>query len=116
MSAAFQVLAPDSPLHETALDHTFPLWHDSLTREHYGQYNRAQFRTGWGATHLERVGLVADGVLISSAKRYRLRVRLDGRSVDAIGIGAVFTPPHLRGHRHAAALIDPGAGRVAAAA
>jgi GNAT superfamily N-acetyltransferase len=106
MSPAFHVLAPDSPLHEAALDHTFPLWHDSLTRAHYGRYNRAQFRTAWGATHLERVGLVANGVLLSSAKRYRLRVRLDGRAVVAIGIGAVFTPPHLRGRRHAAALIE----------
>ena len=56
------MLAPESPLHETALDHTFPLWHDSLTRVQYGRYNRAQFRTAWGAAHLERVGLVADAV------------------------------------------------------
>jgi GNAT superfamily N-acetyltransferase len=106
MSPAFQVLAPDSPLHEAALDHTYPLWHDSLTRADYGRYNRAQLRTAWGAAHLERVGLVADGVLLSSAKRYRLRVRVDGRPVDAVGIGAVFTPPHLRSRGHAAALIE----------
>ena len=105
-SAAFQVLAPESPLHEAALDHTYPLWHDSLTREQYGRYNRAQFRTAWGATHLDRVGLVSDGVLLASAKRYRLRMRVDGRTIDTIGIGAVFTPPHLRGRGHAAALIE----------
>jgi GNAT superfamily N-acetyltransferase len=104
-AALFHVLAPESALHDAALDHTYPLWHDSLTREQYGRYNRAQFRTAWGATHLDRVGLVADGALLASAKRYRLRLRLDGRTVGTIGIGAVFTPPHLRGRGHAAALI-----------
>jgi GNAT superfamily N-acetyltransferase len=118
MSPAFQVLPPESPLHAAALDHTYPLWHDSLTRAQYGRYNRAQFRTVWGATHLERVGLVADDVLLSSAKRYRLRMRLDGRPIDTIGIGAVFTPPHLRGRGHAAALVEyiVAAGRADGAA
>ena len=114
----FQVLLPDTPLYEQALDHTFPQWNDSLTREDYGRYNRAQLRTAWGARHLQRVGLVADGTLLASAKQYRLRVRVDGRTVDTIGIGAVFTPPALRGRGHAAALLQQilEAGRDAGAA
>jgi len=106
MSPFLQVLSPDHPLHEHALDHTFPLWNDSLTREHYGQYNRAQLLTPWGSRHLERVGLVSDGALLASAKRYRVRVRIDDRTVDTIGLGAVFTPPARRGRGHAATLIE----------
>src|SRR6476659_4734395 len=93
-----QVLAPGDVLHDHALDHTFPLWNDSLTREQYARYNLAQLRTTWGAQHLQRVGLVSKGTLLASAKRYRVRVRVDGRIVDTVGIGAVFTPPEHRGH------------------
>jgi GNAT superfamily N-acetyltransferase len=106
MAPGFQVLSPDDPLHDQALDHTFAQWNDLLTREGYAQYNRAQLRTAWGARHLQRVGLVSNGILLSSAKRYRVSVRLDGRTVPTIGIGAVFTPPEHRGRGHAAALIE----------
>jgi GNAT superfamily N-acetyltransferase len=106
MTPVFQVLPPDGALHEQALDHTFPHWNDSLTREQYGRYNRAQLRTDWGVKHLRRVGLVDGSNLLASAKQYRVRVRVDGRTVDTIGIGAVFTPPALRGRGYAAALIE----------
>ena len=106
MVPAFKVLSPDDPLHDQALDHTFAQWNDLLTREGYAQYNRAQLRTAWGSQHLERVGLVSNGVLLVSAKRYRVTMRLDGRAVPTIGIGAVFTPAEHRGRGHAAALID----------
>src|ERR687898_2630481 len=106
MVPAFKVLSPDDPLHDQALGHTFAQWNDLLTREGYAQYNRAQLRTSWGAQHLQRVGLVSDGMLLASAKRYRVSVRLDGRTVPTIGIGAVFTPPEHRGRGHAAALIE----------
>ena len=106
MAPAFQVLAADDPLHDQALDHTFPQWNDLLTREGYAQYNRAQLRTTWGSQHLQRVGLVSSGVVLASAKRYRVNVHLDGRTVAAIGIGAVFTPPGHRGRGHAASLVE----------
>ena len=106
MAPAFHVLSADDPLHDQALDQTFAQWNDQLTREGYAQYNRAQLRTAWGARHLERVGLVSDGLLLASAKRYQVSVRLGGRTVPTIGIGAVFTPPEHRRHGHAAALIE----------
>ena len=106
MAPAFHVLSADDPLHDQALDQTFAQWNDQLTREGYAQYNRAQLRTAWGAQHLERVGLVSDGLLLASAKRYRVSVRLGGCTVPTIGIGAVFTPPEHRRQGHAAALIE----------
>jgi predicted N-acetyltransferase YhbS len=94
------------PLLEQALDESWTLWNDGLTRPAYGAYNAAQLRTRWGAAHLARVGLVEGGRLLASAKRYALTVWLDGRRMPALGIGAVFTPPALRGRGHAPALIE----------
>jgi predicted N-acetyltransferase YhbS len=97
---------PLQPLLEQALDESWTLWHDGLTRRAYGAYNAAQLKTRWGAAHLARVGLVDGGRLLASAKRYALTVWLDGRRIPALGIGAVFTPPALRGRGHAPALVE----------
>ena len=105
-----QILNGARPRHnrllDQILDESWPQWGDGLTRRAYGQYNAAQLRTPWGRTHLARVALVEDGRLLASAKRYRFTMRLDGREVPAVGIGAVFTPPAARGRGHAARLIE----------
>ena len=89
------------------LDHTFPIWNEGLTRDAYGKWNGAQLRTPWGRDHLHRFALVDDeGALLASAKRYRLDVTLDGREARMAGIGAVFTPPELRGRGYASRLIE----------
>ena len=80
------------------LDLTYPIWHEGLTRAAYGRWNAAQMRTAWGARSLQRFALVDDrGELLSTAKRYRFRARLDGRTVAMCGIGALFTPADRRG-------------------
>jgi predicted N-acetyltransferase YhbS len=94
----------DHLLHQV-LDESWPQWGDGLSRRAYGQYNAAQLQTAWGRTHLARVALVEADRLLASAKRYRFTVRLDGREMPAIGIGAVFTPPAARGRGHAARLV-----------
>jgi predicted N-acetyltransferase YhbS len=100
------VVAQDAIL-ERILDTTFPVWHDGLTRRAYGQLNDAQMRTAWGAAHLHRVALVdASGTVLSSAKRYRLTASLRGRAVRVCGIGAVFTPPDVRGRGYASELVS----------
>lgn len=88
------------------LDETYPLWGEGLTRRAYGAYNHAQMETPWGRTHLRRLALVEDGRLLATAKRYDLTVRSYGRAIPTVGIGAVFTPPQLRGKGHATAIID----------
>ena len=101
------VVAANGQLLEQILDETYPTWHEGLTRQAYGQWNIAQTRTPWAKRSLERVALVDDvGALLSSAKRYRFAARLDGRDVQVLGIGAVFTPPGQRGRGHASALIQ----------
>ena len=79
------------------LDDTFPIWNDGLQFDRYVQFWDAQLRTAWGATHLDRVALVDGDDVITSAKRYDLSARVDGRIRRVLGIGAVFTTPARRG-------------------
>lgn len=89
------------------LDETHEIWADGLNRSAYGRYNLTQLRTPWGACNLHRLALLDDqGRVLSSAKRYDLRARLDGREIDMVGIGAVFTPPAMRGRGHAREIVE----------
>lgn len=97
---------------EEILDETFPQWGDGLTRKSYAQWNAAQMRTPWGRQHLHRVALVERGERLASAKRYDFSMRVDDRTVRALGIGAVFTPPALRGRGHARQLIELMCGQA----
>lgn len=102
-----RIVAPEGPLLDHILDHTYSVWHEGLSRPAYGQWNAAQRRTRWGRARLDRVALVADdGTLLSTAKHYRFDVRLRGVDGWMWGLGAVFTPPDLRGRGYAAQLIE----------
>jgi GNAT superfamily N-acetyltransferase len=102
-----KVVVADGPLLEQIIGLTFPIWNEGLTEHGYSQWNAAQSRTPWGRTHLQRFALVDDdGRLMATAKRYRYRVRLDGRTGWMAGIGAVFTPPLRRRKGYAAQLIE----------
>ena len=102
-----QLVPADGAILRQILDESHAIWSDGLTPHGYAQFNAAQLRTPWGARHLRRVALLDDaGSLLTSAKRYALRVRLDGRTLDAVGIGAVYTPAHQRGKGFAPAIIE----------
>ena len=90
--------AASGPHLEQILRESHPLWGDGLGLDQYFRYWDAQLRTPWGATHLDRVALVEQGFVTSSAKRYDLSARIDGRIRRILGIGAVFTSPSRRGH------------------
>jgi GNAT superfamily N-acetyltransferase len=94
------------PVLTAVLDETYPIWGEGLTRRAYGAYNHAQMETAWGRTHLQRLALVEGETVLASAKRYDLTVRSYGTLIPTLGIGAVFTPPLLRGKGHAKALVD----------
>ena len=102
-----RLVRAEGPLLDRILDHTYPVWNEGLTRAAYGKWNTAQLRTPWGQEHLHRFALVDEaGELLASAKRYRFDARLDGREVQMAGLGAVFTPPALRGRGYAAQVIE----------
>jgi len=91
---------------EQVLDDTFPLWNDGLSRENYAKSWAAQLKTPWGRTHLDRVALMDGPHVLSSAKRYDLSLRLDGRIRRVLGIGAVFSATAHRGHGYARELLQ----------
>ena len=102
-----KLVRAEGPLLDQILDLTFPIWADGLSRHNYARYNDAQMRTPWGKDRLGRFALVdRDGRLLTSAKRYDVTVRLDGREIEAIALGAVFTPEEERGNGYAPVLIE----------
>jgi len=100
------VTVADEAVHEQILDLTYPLWGEGLTRQAYGTWNRGQMTTPWGRTHLERVALVDQGHLLSSAKRYHFDALVAGVRERVVGVGAVFTPAARRGQGYARVLIE----------
>lgn len=93
----FQVVPATGLVLEQVLTDTYPLWSDGLSRENYAKAWAAQLRTPWGQNHLDRVALVDGPHVLSSAKRYDLSLRIDGRIRRVLGIGAVFTAAAHRG-------------------
>jgi GNAT superfamily N-acetyltransferase len=101
-----RIVTAEGQLLESILDLTYPTWGEGLSRQAYGQWNRAQLRTRFGRERLQRVALIDDdGRLLATAKRYRFDARLDGRDGVVLGIAAVFTPAELRGRGHAREVI-----------
>ena len=93
----FQVVPAVGPVLEQVLNDTHPLWNDGISRENYAKQWAAQLKTPWGRQHLDRVALVDGPHVLSSAKRYDLSLRIDGRIRRVLGIGAVFTAAAHRG-------------------
>lgn len=102
-----RLVTAEGSLLEQILDFTYSVWNEGLSRAAYSQWNSAQLRTKWGKQHLTRVALVdTAGRLLATAKRYRFDARVDGRTGLVSGLAAVFTPPDLRGHGYATALLE----------
>jgi GNAT superfamily N-acetyltransferase len=102
-----KLVAAEGALLEEIFDLTWPIWHEGLTRQSYGQWNTAQTKTAWARDHFRRFALIDDGgSLLASVKRYRFDARVGGRDGWMCGLGAVFTPPARRGRGHAGALIE----------
>jgi GNAT superfamily N-acetyltransferase len=101
------LVVAEGPLVDQILGFPYGIWNEGLSERAYSQWYRAQIRTPWGRAHLQRFALLDDGGgLLAAAKRYRYRVRLDGRAGWMAGIGAVFTPPLQRGRGYASQLIE----------
>src|SRR5688500_3611999 len=105
--AGMNLVPADGAILGQILQESHGIWCDGLTPHAYSQFNAAQLKTPWGARNLRRFALLDDeNRLLSSAKRYHLRARVDGRVMDAVGIGAVFTPEPQRGRHYAPDIIE----------
>ncbi len=101
------IVPAEGPLLEQILDQTFQIWHEGLLRPAYGQWDRAQVKTPWARSRLQRYAAVdAAGRLLATAKQYRFDVRVGDREGWMCGIGAVLTPREMRGQGHASALVE----------
>jgi predicted N-acetyltransferase YhbS len=102
-----RLVLADEELRDRIQGATHPIWNEGLTRAAYGRWNAAQMRTPWGGTHLHRLALIDEnGRWVASLKRYRFDARLDGEPIEMVGVGAVFTPPDLRGQSFAPRIIE----------
>jgi GNAT superfamily N-acetyltransferase len=61
--------------------------------------------SGYGKRRFRTLGLLVDGALVASCKRYQRELRCGEREFRAAGIGAVYTPETLRGRGYASALL-----------
>ena len=89
----------------TVLPETFALWGNKRTFERYAD----DFRVTAGSTYAKRrdftVGIYDDDELVASCKTYDRELRYNENSLRAVGIGAVFTPPALRGRGYSTAML-----------
>src|SRR5438094_709219 len=99
------LVAAEGPILAEILAATYDIWNEGLDRNSYARYYAAQRGTSWGRQHLRRTALVRDGAVLASAKEYRFDAVLDGRPIQVLGIGAVFTQPAHRGRGHARELL-----------
>jgi predicted N-acetyltransferase YhbS len=89
----------------TVMPETHAMWGGSLDLAEYGENYRAQATSGFGRRRLRTVGIRVDGAMVASCKRYARTFRCGERTFTAMGIGAVFTPPHVRGRGYATAML-----------
>jgi GNAT superfamily N-acetyltransferase len=98
-------VVPSDEYVREVLPRTAPLWAGARSFDHYVAEFRATASCGWGKRRFRILGLRVGGELVASLKRYDRELRCGERSYRAAGIGAVFTPPLLRGRGYATALI-----------
>jgi GNAT superfamily N-acetyltransferase len=103
---ALSLITATGPLLDQVLRHTYAQWGGGLTPEAWTRYDTALGRLPWGQHHRDHVVLMDAGRLVALAKRHDLTARIDGRIRRVLGIGAVYTPPDLRGHGAASALME----------
>jgi GNAT superfamily N-acetyltransferase len=87
------------------LPHSRAIWAGSRSFDEYVRDFVAVAASAYGKRRFRTIGLRIDGSIAVSCKRYEREIRCGDRVLRAVGIGAVFTPPELRGRGYASALI-----------
>ncbi|NNM98296.1 MAG: GNAT family N-acetyltransferase, partial [Candidatus Eremiobacteraeota bacterium] len=84
---------------------TAPLWAAGRDLDTYVRHTLELASSGYGRRHYSTIGLYDGNVLSASCKRYERELRVGERTLKAVGIGAVFTPPEMRGRGYASAML-----------
>ena len=87
------------------LPESFALWGGKRSFERYADDFRTMANSAYGRRRPFTMGLRDDGVLAASCKTYDRELRWERSSLRAVGIGAVFTPPRIRGRGYATAML-----------
>lgn len=87
------------------LPHSAELWAHGRSYEAYVDDFRSFADSGFGRRRFRTLGLMIDGELVASCKRYQRELRCGERTLRAVGIGAVFTPEEQRGRGYATAML-----------
>ncbi len=84
---------------------TAEVWAGKRDFERYVSQNLEIAQSGYGRRHFRTMGLSDGQTLLSSFKRYERGIHIGARRLRALGIGALYTPPELRGRGYASAMI-----------
>ncbi len=84
---------------------TAELWAGRRDYETYVAQTNEIAACGYGQRHYRTLGLYDGSQLVASFKRYERTVHFGARRLQAVGIGAVFTPNEFRGRGYASAML-----------
>lgn len=87
------------------LPHSAELWAGERTLERYSADLRDLAASGYGRRRFRMLGVRVEGAIVTSCKRYERELRCGDRTMQAIGIGAVFTRSDYRGRGLATAML-----------
>jgi len=100
------IVTPDEGQLARILEGTVHEWAGGLDFPRYAQVQRAVLGSPESAGRFRFRALVDERrQVLCSLKAYRLAALWGGRAIPALGIGAVYTPPALRGRGFASALV-----------
>lgn len=87
------------------MPHSHELWGAGRTFDDYVADFQSFAASPYGRRRFRTIGLTVDEQMVASCKRYERELHCGEQRLRAAGIGAVFTPPKLRGRGFASALI-----------
>jgi GNAT superfamily N-acetyltransferase len=87
------------------LPQSIAIWSNGRSFDEYVEDFVAVAACAYGKRYFRTLGLRIGGSIVVSCKRYQRDVRCGDRVLRAAGIGALFTPPELRGRGYASAMI-----------
>jgi len=96
---------PPDTYERLVLPLTAELWSDKRPFERYVADFKEIAASPYGKRSFKTLGLFENNQLTASCKRYERAVHLGSKTLRAVGIGAVFTPAHLRGRGYASGFL-----------
>lgn len=104
MSARLIELLPESYA-TRVLPVSASLWAGRRDEETYIRQTVEIAQSPYGKRSYRTFGFYVADALVASFKRYQRTIRMNGKRLRAVGIGAVFTPEEFRGRGYASAML-----------